>query len=124
MTTPAAMDYVCRSGIRTINPAYSALISIWQLSRLLGLRSAAGGRSQHLFLLLADGRQAVEECRIDVNMAGGAHARAAALRDDAVDSILDCVLHDRCAHGHVDRGGLARMRDISNIRHDVRKSLG
>jgi len=62
-----------------------------------------GGGFEHRVLILADGVEQGEELFLDVDVAGGALAVAAAFGDDAVHVVLYGAFHDGVAEGNVNR---------------------
>src|SRR5204862_5519748 len=53
----------------------------------------------------------------DIDMAGGAHAGAAAFGDNAVDAVIDRGLHDGGALRDVERRLLSVLGNVSHARH-------
>lgn len=78
--------------MRTTRPSRASLTSIWQLRRLVSVTSIA-----HRSMSLSRGIRGAGRGgprRVDVDVAGGAAAGAAAFRLDARDVVVDSALHD------------------------------
>src|SRR5438128_1669308 len=58
---------------------------------------------EHRVLVFGDRLQDREEVFLDVDVAGGALAIAAAFRDDPVDAVLNGAFHNRVAYRNVNR---------------------
>jgi len=105
------------SGSSSLSPSVAGDAMSWQASRLLGRRSAA---TQSSIASSGRGFEPGEPGRLDVAVAGGAGAEAAAFADDAVDIVDDRATHQAPAVGHVDLDGLAVGLDIGDSSHRMR----
>ena len=86
------------------------------LAAQTAIRPALGSRGvEHLDPRLPGSASAVREQRlVDINVAGGALARAATFGDNAVHSILDGAFHHRVADRNGDLTSVARVRDVGH----------
>ena len=103
--------------MRTTSPSSASVIVIWQDSREFG--SFDRGKAQHaLFHRIRLGQaDAVEPGGVDVDMAGGAGALAAAIGVDPGHPVVDGAAHDRQPDRHLDLMRRPVMFDVGDFRH-------
>src|SRR5205085_12545041 len=77
----------------------------------------AGGAFEHRILVGLHRRGLRQLVLLHIDMAGGAHAGAAAFGDDTVEPVKHRRLHDAGADGDVERRLLAVRVDIGHPRH-------
>ena len=124
------MVYACRSGVRTTRPSSSAVTLIWQDKP--GVRLHVVTEIEHVLLHRRRLAHRGAPRLVDMDMAGGAGAGAAAFRLDAGNAVLDRRLHDGRSDLALDRAGGAFEVDEGDFRHamgrdsncDVRRCRG
>src|SRR6266851_210136 len=84
-----------------------------------GIGFGGCGKAQHARLLRAGHRQPglVEPVRVDIDVAGGTGAFAAAIGVDARDVVVDRTAHDRLSDRQFDRVLLAVVLDVGDLGH-------
>src|SRR5215469_14638963 len=89
------------------------------LARQPGVRPVERGKAQHTRLLRARHRRPGhrEPCLIDIDVAGGAGAFAAAIGVDAGNVVIDSAAHDRLAERQLDLVGATAALDIGDFGH-------
>src|SRR5579864_2036457 len=89
-----------------------------QLAAEPAVRAAlAGGEFEHLVLGVLHLWSAGEIGLLDIDVAGGAHRRAAAFGDDAVDTVEDRGLHDAGADRHLQLVARPVGMDVNDLGH-------
>jgi hypothetical protein len=76
------------------------------------------GDAQHEFLIVIYRWNPAQIRRLNIDMAGGAHAIPAAFPQDPVDSLIQGSPHDRHPQGHVNLPGNSTRRSIGNFGHE------
>ena len=91
------------------------LLGHWYLAAQAAIRTPLrGGSVEHFVLIFLDRIQQAEKCFVDINVAGGALAGAAAFGDDAVNSIFNGAFHYRVTDRNGNRVGFPRVRDVGH----------